>query len=145
MSIQLDFSGETALVTGAATGLGFAIARAFGHCGASIALNDLAEDRVEAACERLGQESITCHGFTADVREAGAVSALITTIEDKLDAPSVVVANAGLYPNTPFLELSEAEWDRVIDTNLYRSERRGSRAPAMDGSGPHQRGGPLKQ
>ena len=118
MSIQCDFSGETALVTGGATGLGFAIARAFGLCGAAIALNDLAEYRIEAACERLAQESITCRGYEADVRDAGAVSALITTIEAELGAPSVVVANAGLYPNTPFLEMSEAEWDRVIDTNL---------------------------
>jgi 3-oxoacyl-[acyl-carrier protein] reductase len=118
VSMQLDFSGEVALVTGAATGLGFAIARAFGLCGATIALNDLAEDRVEAACEWLRQESIACRGYMADVRDAGAVSALVTSIEDELEAPSVVVANAGLYPNTPFLEMSEAEWDRVIDTNL---------------------------
>jgi gluconate 5-dehydrogenase len=101
VSIQLDFSGEIALVTGAATGLGFAIARAFGRCGAAIALNDLMEDRVEAACERLRQESIACRGYLADVRDAGAVSALITAIEDEMGAPSVVVANAGLYPNTP--------------------------------------------
>jgi 3-oxoacyl-[acyl-carrier protein] reductase len=118
VSIQLDFSGEVALVTGGATGLGFAIARAFGLCGAAIVLNDLAEDRVEASCERLGQESIACRGYRADVRDAGAVSALITTIEAELGAPSILVANAGLYPNTPFLDVSEAEWDRVIDTNL---------------------------
>jgi 3-oxoacyl-[acyl-carrier protein] reductase len=118
VSIQLDFSGEVAFVTGSATGLGFAIARAFGLCGAAIVLNDLAEDRVEAACERLGQESIACRGYRADVRDAGAVSALITTIEAELGAPSILVANAGLYPNTPFLDVSEAEWDRVIDTNL---------------------------
>ncbi len=118
MSIQLDFSGEIVLVTGGATGLGFATARAFGLCGATIALNDLTEDRVEAACERLRQESITCRGYLADVRDAGAVSALITSIEEDLGAPGVVVANAGLYPNTPFLEMPESEWDRVIDTNL---------------------------
>jgi 3-oxoacyl-[acyl-carrier protein] reductase len=118
VSIQLDFSGEVAFVTGSATGLGFAIARAFGLCGAAIVLNDLAEDRVEAACERLGQESIACRGYRADVRDAGAVSALITTIEAELGAPSILVANAGLYPNTPFLDVSEAEWDRIIDTNL---------------------------
>ena len=118
MSIQLDFSGELVVVTGGATGLGFATARAFGLCGATIALNDLTEDRVEAACERLRQESIACRGYMADVRDAEAVSALVTTFEEELGAPSVVVANAGLYPNTPFLEMSEAEWDRVIDTNL---------------------------
>src|SRR5215218_6206052 len=118
MSIQLDFSGEIVLVTGGATGIGFAIARAFGRCGATIALNDLSEDRVEAAREQLRQESIACRGYMVDVRDAGAVSAFVTTIEEELGAPSVVVANAGLYPNTPFLEMSEAEWDRVIDTNL---------------------------
>ena len=119
MSIQLDFSGEIVLVTGGATGLGFATAHAFGRCGATIALNDLTEARVEAACERLRQESIACHRYVADVRDAGAVSALITSIEEELGAPGVVVANAGLYPNTPFLEMPESEWDRVIDTNLY--------------------------
>jgi 3-oxoacyl-[acyl-carrier protein] reductase len=118
MSIQLDFSGDVVLVTGGATGLGFATARAFGLCGATIALNDLTEDRVEAVCTRLQQESIACRGYVADVRDAGAVSALVTACEEALGAPSVVVANAGLYPNTPFLDLSEAEWDRVIDTNL---------------------------
>jgi NAD(P)-dependent dehydrogenase (short-subunit alcohol dehydrogenase family) len=116
--IQLDFSGEIVLVTGGATGLGFATARAFGLGSATIVLNDLTGDRVEAACERLRQESIACRGFTADVRDAGAVSALITAIEDEVGTPDVVVANAGLYPNTPFLDLTEAEWDRVIDTNL---------------------------
>jgi 3-oxoacyl-[acyl-carrier protein] reductase len=116
--MQIDFSGEIALVTGGATGLGFAISRAFGLGGAAIALDDLAEDRVEAACEQLRQELIDCRGYVADVRDAGAVSAFVTTIEEELGAPSVVVANAGLYPNTPFLEMSEAEWDRVIDTNL---------------------------
>ncbi len=126
MSIQLDFSGETVLVTGGATGLGFAIARALGLHGATVALNDLTEDRVEAACERLRQESIACRGFVADVRDAGAVSALVTTLEDELGAPNVTVANAGLYPNTPFLEMSEAEWDQVIDTNLYLSQTRPS-------------------
>ena len=118
MSIQPDFSDEIALITGGATGLGFAIARAFGLCGATIGLNDLTGERVEAACERLRQESIVCRGYMADVRDAGAVSALVSTLENQLGTPSVAVANAGLYPNTPFLEMSEAEWDQVIDTNL---------------------------
>src|SRR4051812_9638718 len=98
MPIQLDFSGEIVLVTGGATGLGFATARAFGLSGATIAINDLTEDRVEAACERLRQESIACSGYTADVRDAGAVSALVTKLEEELGTPKVVIANAGLYP-----------------------------------------------
>ena len=118
MSVALDYNGEIALISGGATGLGFAIARAFGRCGATIALNDLAEDRVAAACERLRAEAIACRGYAADVRDAEAVSKFISAAEEELGAPGIVVANAGLYPNTPFLDLSEAEWDRVIDTNL---------------------------
>ncbi|MBW3631969.1 MAG: SDR family oxidoreductase [Chloroflexi bacterium] len=118
MAVALDYNGEIALISGGATGLGFAIARAFGLCGATIALNDLAEDRVAAACERLRTEAIACRGSAADVRDAEAVSTLISATEEELGAPSIVVANAGLYPNTPFLDLSETEWDRVIDTNL---------------------------
>ncbi len=118
MSVDLDYSGQIALVSGGATGLGFAIARAFGAYGATIALNDLTEDRVAAACELLRTESIACRGYAADVRDAEAVSTIISDAEDELGAPGIVVANAGLYPNTPFLDLSEAEWDRVIDTNL---------------------------
>ena len=119
MSADLDYSGEIALISGGATGLGFAIARAFGLCGATIALNDLTEDRVAAACELLRAETIACRGYAADVRDAEAVSTLISAAENELGAPGIVVANAGLYPNTPFLDLSEAEWDRVIDTNLH--------------------------
>ena len=118
MSVDLDYSAETVLVTGGATGLGFAIARGFGLCGATIVLNDLTEDRVAAACARLGEESIACRGYAADARDAVAVSKFISHVEEELGAPSIVVANAGLYPNTPFLDMPEAEWDRVIDTNL---------------------------
>ena len=118
MSVHLDYNGEIVLISGGATGLGFAIARAFGLGGATIALNDLAEDRVAAACERLRGESIACGGYVADVRNAGVVSTLITDVEHELGVPSIVIANAGLYPNTPFLDMSEEEWDRVIDTNL---------------------------
>jgi 3-oxoacyl-[acyl-carrier protein] reductase len=118
VSVDLDYRGEIALVSGGATGLGFAIARAFGRCGATIALNDLTEERVAAACKQLRAEAIGCRGYAADVREAEAVLTLISAIAADLGTPGIVVANAGLYPNTPFLDLSEAEWDRVIDTNL---------------------------
>jgi hypothetical protein len=137
MSIQLDFSGEIVLVTGGATGLGFATARAFGLHGATVALNDLTEDRVEAASERLRQESIACRGYVADVRDAGAVSALVTTLEVELGAPDVVVANAGLFPNTPFLEMSEAEWDRIED---FRGHERAPPASTRVGSIDKKRG-----
>jgi NAD(P)-dependent dehydrogenase (short-subunit alcohol dehydrogenase family) len=81
-------------------------------------VNDMTVERVEVACKPLRQQGGLCRGYPADVRDSAAVSACITAVEAELGTPSIVVANAGLYPNTPFLEMSEAEWDRVIDTNL---------------------------
>jgi NAD(P)-dependent dehydrogenase (short-subunit alcohol dehydrogenase family) len=118
MTVELDYRGEVVLVTGGATGLGFAIARAFAAAGAAIAVNDLEPSRIAAACDELHQVPAPCLGCTADVRDSVAVEACLAEVERELGTPSIVVANAGLYPNTPFLEMPEAEWDRVIDTNL---------------------------
>ena len=116
--MERDVTGAVVVVSGAATGLGLAIARAFGAAGAVVALNDRMAERVDTACTRLQDEAITCRGYAGDVRDAEAVTTFMNAITMELGTPSIIVANAGLYPNTPFLELSEEEWDRVIDTNL---------------------------
>lgn len=118
MPVEIDFRNQVVLVTGGATGLGRAIASAFGRAGASIALNDLDQDRVRGACERLTQEGVSCRPYAADVRDAQAIRGTVVNIENQLGPIDVAVANAGIYPVSSFLELSEEEWDRVLDTNL---------------------------
>ena len=118
MSPSMDFSGEVVLVSGGATGLGLAIARAFGDAGATVALNDLVRERVDVACKALRERSIRCSGYPADVRDGQAVTDLVAAVAADLGVPTVAVANAGIYPNTPFLDMTEAEWDCVVDTNL---------------------------
>lgn len=118
MAIAIDFAGQIVLVTGGATGLGWAIAEAFGRAGARVALSDLVSDRVERACVELGAQGIACRGFAADVRDAAAVRRLVGDVVTAFGLPDVTVANAGIYPNTPFLDLTEEEWDQVLDTNL---------------------------
>ncbi len=118
MSTAFGFSGQTVLVTGGATGLGYAIAEAFGRAGARIVLNDLMPERIERACAALGAQGVTCHGIPADVRDADAVRRMVDEAAERLGVPDVFVPNAGIYPNTPFLDIPEEEWDRVLDTNL---------------------------
>jgi 3-oxoacyl-[acyl-carrier protein] reductase len=116
--VQIGFDNQVVLVTGGATGLGFAIATAFGRAGAHVALNDRSIERANAACERLLNLEIDCRPFAADVRDAQSVASMIDAIEQQFGPISVAVANAGVYPVSSFLEMSEDEWDRVIDTNL---------------------------
>jgi NAD(P)-dependent dehydrogenase (short-subunit alcohol dehydrogenase family) len=118
MSIQFGFDGSVVLVTGGATGLGRATAEAFGRAGARIALNDVTDERANAACADLKAEGIDCLPFAADVRDGAAVRAMASAITEAFGGIDICVANAGIYPNTPFLEISDEEWDQVIDTNL---------------------------
>lgn len=136
MELTIDFTGETVLVTGGATGLGFAIARAFGAAGARIAVNDLSLDRAQRACDTLAGEGIVAVPVAADVCMQPAVETMIAELIAQLGVPDVVVANAGVYPNTPFLDLTEREWDAVIDTNLkgaFLTCQAAARAMVADG------------
>lgn len=114
----IDFTGQAALITGAATGLGLAIAGAFGRAGARVALHDRTLDRAGRACAQLSAEGVACRPFAADVRDGAAVAALLDAVVTWAGPPEIVVANAGIYPNTPFLDLAEEEWRQVLDTNV---------------------------
>jgi NAD(P)-dependent dehydrogenase (short-subunit alcohol dehydrogenase family) len=118
MSVQFSFAGQVTVITGGATGLGLATATAFGRAGATIALHDRTPDRAEAACTSLRTQNIACHPYPADVRDGAAIAAMVASIEHDLGRLDIAIANAGIYPNTPFLDLDEVEWRRVIDTNL---------------------------
>ncbi len=118
MPVEIGFEDQVVLVTGGATGLGQAIATAFGKAGAHIALNDRDDVRATDACERLNAIGINSRPFAADIRDSSAVRHMITGIERELGPIDVAVANAGVYPVSSFLDLAEEEWDRVLDTNL---------------------------
>jgi NAD(P)-dependent dehydrogenase (short-subunit alcohol dehydrogenase family) len=112
----VDFSAHTVLVTGAAAGIGFAIGEAFHQAGARVALGDVDEPKVRRAAARLGGSRVFAH--PVDVRDRASVEAFVTAAENALGGVDVAVANAGIYPNCPVLEMTVDEWDRVIETNM---------------------------
>lgn len=112
-----DFTGQSVLVTGAAAGIGFGIAEAFHQAGARVALGDVDERGLAAAAERLGRSS-RIFTQTVDVRDAASVGTLFRAAESAIGPPAIAVANAGIYPNCPVVEMSVDEWDRVMETNL---------------------------
>ena len=114
---MLDFTNDVVLVTGAGAGIGFAIAKAFHDAGACVALGDFREAAVARAASRLGN-SPRVYTRTVDVRDARSTAEFFEGAERALGSVTVAVANAGIYPNTPVLEMSTEEWDRVMETNM---------------------------
>jgi NAD(P)-dependent dehydrogenase (short-subunit alcohol dehydrogenase family) len=114
---MLDVKDHVVLVTGAGAGIGFGIARAFHAAGARVALGDFREAALGRAATRLGDPGRVFTGVV-DVRDARAVAGFVEAAERSLGAITVAVANAGIYPNTPVLDMTVEEWDRVMETNV---------------------------
>jgi 3-oxoacyl-[acyl-carrier protein] reductase len=112
-------SGKIVLVTGAQRGIGRAIAIRFAEAGADVALNYLddkaAAEAAAAEITALGRRATTLH---ADIAKPEEARRLVGDAERALGPIDVLVNNAGIFPRTPFLELTEETWDAVLDTNL---------------------------
>jgi 3-oxoacyl-[acyl-carrier protein] reductase len=118
----MRLAGKVALVTGAQQGIGRAVALALARAGADVALNWLddqgAAERVAGEARGLGRKAVLVQ---ADVARRAEVDAMLATVVRDLGAPDVLVNNAGVFPRSAFLDLGEAEWDRVLGVNLKGS------------------------
>jgi len=111
-----DFKDHVVVVTGAGAGIGQGIAQAFHAAGARVALGDLREAPLKQAAGKLGAERVFAQAV--DVRDEDSVASFVAAAEKQLGGVSVLVANAGIYPNTPVVDMEVEEWDRVMDTNV---------------------------
>jgi NAD(P)-dependent dehydrogenase (short-subunit alcohol dehydrogenase family) len=111
-----DFTGHTVVVTGAAAGIGYGITEAFHAAGARVALGDVNVAGLESAATRLGR-SPRVFTHPVDVRDAASVATFFRATEAALGPVTVAVANAGIYPNCPVVDMAVEEWDRVMETN----------------------------
>ncbi len=113
MSRELE--GQIALVTGAGQGIGRAIAVALSQRGAQLALCDLNQASLDETALLLQTEVLTT---SVDVSRAAAVSAWVKGAAQRFGQIDILVNNAGIFPRKPFMEMSEDDWDGVLDVNL---------------------------
>jgi NAD(P)-dependent dehydrogenase (short-subunit alcohol dehydrogenase family) len=112
--------GKTALVTGASRNLGPVIVRQLASAGAAIAINCLPSDEAEGrqTAQDLAASGYQTHVFPADVADRAQVEEMGASIIERFGHIDILVHCAGPWSDTPFVELPENEWDRILDTNL---------------------------
>jgi 3-oxoacyl-[acyl-carrier protein] reductase len=116
VSVQIDLAGRRAVVTGAASGIGRAIALGLARAGAAVVVNHLASgEAAEAVVAECGAPSLAVE---ADVSRADDVTRLIATAHAALGGVDILVNNAAVMLVKPFLELTEDDWDRVLANDL---------------------------
>jgi NAD(P)-dependent dehydrogenase (short-subunit alcohol dehydrogenase family) len=105
--------GKVAIVTGAATGIGLAVASRLHTEGATVVLSDIDEAGVQAAASALGTEAVVC-----DVTDEAAVAALVTGTAEKHGSLDVFVANAGIADVGPVVQTTLEDWRKVLAVDL---------------------------
>lgn len=113
-----SLEGKVALVTGAAYGIGFAIAQAYAQAGARIAFNCRSKEHLTAALAEYEKLGIEAQGYICDVTDEPQVAEMVQDIENTLGAVDILVNNAGIIKRIPMTEMSAADFRQVIDIDL---------------------------
>ena len=116
--VNFSLEGKVALVTGAAYGIGFAMAQALAEAGAKIAFNCRGKEHMEQALADYKKLGIDAKGYLCDVTKEDEVSTMIADIEQTLGTIDILVNNAGIIKRIPMIEMTAAQFRQVIDVDL---------------------------
>ena len=116
--VNFSLEGKVALVTGAAYGIGFAMAQALAEAGAKIAFNCRGKEHMEQALADYKKLGIDAKGYLCDVTKEDDVRAMVEDIEKTLGTIDILVNNAGIIKRIPMTDMKVEEFRQVIDIDL---------------------------
>ena len=115
---MFDFSGKTALITGAGSGIGKATAEYFLSCGAQVAVADIHIAALEAVARELDPSGARVASCKYDASDSGSAAELVGSAVARFGSLDYLVAGAGIYAQQNVPEMSDDQWHRMISVNL---------------------------
>ena len=112
------FKNKTAIITGAGQGIGYGIALALAKEGCNVVVSDINQATCDKAAQDFSGMGVKALGIKCDVSNKAEVDNLVAKTIENFGQLDILVNNAGIYPFKPFGQMTEADWDRVMDVNL---------------------------
>jgi 2,3-dihydro-2,3-dihydroxybenzoate dehydrogenase len=120
LSAAMDpgLDGRIAIVTGAAGGIGAAVARRLAHLGARVVLSDLNAEEVSRRAEELRSEGKYARSYPLDIARAEQVESVVARVEEEIGPIDLLVHAAAIFASAPLLDLDPACWERIFTVNV---------------------------
>jgi NAD(P)-dependent dehydrogenase (short-subunit alcohol dehydrogenase family) len=113
-----DLSGRVAIITGGSRGIGLAIAEGLASAGAAVVIGNRTLESGERAAEMLRRKNLKAHAIPVDVSRRESVQGMVSAVLDKFQRIDILVNSAAIILRKPIVEVTDEEWDSLLDTNL---------------------------
>lgn len=138
ISKVFDLSGKTALVTGGAVGIGLGIGSRLAEAGAAVVIADLNLEAAEKSAEELKGKGFKASAVACDVSKKEDAEGAVAHAVSTFGGLDILINNAGIYPNVLVMQMTDEDWDKVINVNLkgvYHMTRAAAEAMIKQGRG----------
>src|SRR5580765_8987197 len=115
---SLDLKAKVAVVIGGTSGIGLTLAKGLAEAGADVVATGRRVDLVRAAAHEIRELGRRSLEFPSDVTDRASIEALLSAVEAQIGKVDLLLSSAGIARRTPTLEVSEAEWNGIMETNL---------------------------